>query len=227
LLLHGSAETSACWNAILSHSDPSVIVERSEELVSPEAVIAHGATLAYGTHVVGHSYGGVLALILALERPEKVERLTLIEPVLFRVLEGRDETALAPVLETHRAFRNFDQGQVEPGLRALLDYWFGDGAWDRAPKGLRRLMFRDAQIIHDQIKHAASYAPPQERISALRVPTTLIAGSKSKASARSIVRILEGLFADVRRFEIEGARHDLIRSHPKELAERIGISARS
>ena len=41
-----------------------------------------------GTHVAGHSYGGVIALLLAARRPELVRSLTVIEPPAFGVARG-------------------------------------------------------------------------------------------------------------------------------------------
>ncbi len=41
-----------------------------------------------GTHVVGHSYGGVIALLAAARRPELVRSLTVIEPPALGVARG-------------------------------------------------------------------------------------------------------------------------------------------
>ena len=41
-----------------------------------------------GTHLVGHSYGGVIALLAAARRPERLRSLTVIEPPAFRVARG-------------------------------------------------------------------------------------------------------------------------------------------
>jgi pimeloyl-ACP methyl ester carboxylesterase len=41
-----------------------------------------------GTHLVGHSYGGVIALLAAARRPELVRSLTVIEPPAFAIARG-------------------------------------------------------------------------------------------------------------------------------------------
>jgi pimeloyl-ACP methyl ester carboxylesterase len=41
-----------------------------------------------GAHVVGHSYGGVIALLLAARRPELVRSLTVVEPPAFGAARG-------------------------------------------------------------------------------------------------------------------------------------------
>jgi pimeloyl-ACP methyl ester carboxylesterase len=47
--------------------------------------------LGDGAHVVGHSYGGVIALITAAHRPEAVRSLTVSEPGLLPLAAGRPE----------------------------------------------------------------------------------------------------------------------------------------
>ena len=43
-----------------------------------------------GAHVVGHSYGGVIALLAAARRPELVRSLTVVEPPAFAIAGGLD-----------------------------------------------------------------------------------------------------------------------------------------
>ena len=47
-----------------------------------------GDLLLPGDHLVGHSYGGVIALLAAAQRPEHVRSLTVIEPPATRVAAG-------------------------------------------------------------------------------------------------------------------------------------------
>jgi pimeloyl-ACP methyl ester carboxylesterase len=44
--------------------------------------------LAPGTHLVGHSYGGVISLLAAAQRPELLKSLTVIEPPAFGIARG-------------------------------------------------------------------------------------------------------------------------------------------
>jgi pimeloyl-ACP methyl ester carboxylesterase len=52
-----------------------------------EAVWLEGL-LTPGSHLVGHSYGGVIALLAAARRPELLRSLTVIEPPAFAVARG-------------------------------------------------------------------------------------------------------------------------------------------
>lgn len=64
-----------CPNAPLSPDDPDPIQTHVDDLV---ALIK--ALDAFPAHVVGHSWGGLIALLLALHRPDIVRSLVLIEP---------------------------------------------------------------------------------------------------------------------------------------------------
>ena len=79
-------------------------------------------------HVVGHSYGGAIALQLAAGAPDAVQSLGLFEPALFMVPSGpMFMQAMAPLIGTWAAgdktaaVDGFLQAVVGPGYRALLD----------------------------------------------------------------------------------------------------------
>jgi pimeloyl-ACP methyl ester carboxylesterase len=79
-------------------------------------------------HVVGHSYGGVIALQLALDAPDMVHSLALLEPALFMVPSAPQfMDAMAPVLQMYeagdkmRAVDSFLQAVVGPEYRRALD----------------------------------------------------------------------------------------------------------
>ncbi len=46
------------------------------------------ARLGDGAHLVGHSYGGVISLLVAADRPSRVRSLTVIEPPATRIARG-------------------------------------------------------------------------------------------------------------------------------------------
>ena len=68
-----------------------------------------------GTHLVGHSYGGVIALVAAARRPELVRSLTVIEPPAFGLVRGH------PAVEELVERAPEAVGDPETYLRAFLD----------------------------------------------------------------------------------------------------------
>ena len=75
--------------------------------------------LGEGAHLAGHSYGGVVSLLVAAQRPELVRSLTVVEPPAFGVALDDDEVrAFADELS-----RYWEQGPRDPEafLRGFLE----------------------------------------------------------------------------------------------------------
>jgi pimeloyl-ACP methyl ester carboxylesterase len=79
-------------------------------------------------HIVGHSYGGAIALQLALDAPEAVHSLALLEPALLMVPSAQQfMEAMGPVLQMYEAGNKteavdgFLQAVVGPEYRSVLD----------------------------------------------------------------------------------------------------------
>ena len=71
-----------------------------------------------GAHLVGHSYGGVIALLIAARHPEAVRSLAVSEPPAFGVARGDEE--VERLIAGLQAF--FAAGPYEPAvyLRGVL-----------------------------------------------------------------------------------------------------------
>jgi pimeloyl-ACP methyl ester carboxylesterase len=84
-----------------------------------------------GVHLVGHSYGGAVALRAALRHPERVRSVTVYEPVLFGLLE-RVEPAGGALAESwavaRRVLERIAAGDRRKAAERFIDYWSGDGA---------------------------------------------------------------------------------------------------
>ena len=129
LLVHGSVvNAEATWTAQHPLADrfelvlpnrrgfpPGPDVERVD--FEDEAVWLE-RFLEPGTHLVGHSYGGVISLLAAARRPELLRSLTVIEPPAFAVARG------IPAADAFvaRAEELWERGPREPDafLRAFL-----------------------------------------------------------------------------------------------------------
>ena len=89
---------------------------------------------ADGVHLVGHSYGGAVALKAACARPERIASLTLYEPIPFQILRelgARADRELAEVeaLATLVA-AGLLSGTYEYAAIAFAEDWGGSGGWD-------------------------------------------------------------------------------------------------
>ena len=84
-------------------------------------------------HLIGHSYGGGVALHAALMRPKRVETLTLYEPSAFHLLRQIDVGGADALAEIAAVARLTGDGVITGDYQAtaatFIDYWSGNGAW--------------------------------------------------------------------------------------------------
>jgi esterase len=176
-------------------------------------------------HLLGHSRGGHIAFRVAQNFPDLVRTLTLVEPggVLAPDLEawlppGEPLIALGPLYA--KAAESIRRGEIDDGLKTVVDVTSGPGVWERMPE-TQKLMRRDnAQTLIGQIKEQRA---PLARADAeaIRAPTLLIAGERSPASFHRILDGLETAIGDVRRAVIPKASHGSNIENPGAFAREI------
>jgi pimeloyl-ACP methyl ester carboxylesterase len=163
----------------------------------------HGETF----HLVGHSHGGAVALRAALDMPERIASLTLIEPVAFHLLRPfaplwLEVRALAQALgDAVRA------GTPAEGMARFVDYWNGAGTWDALAEGHRaRLAACAARTVRDFAAVFAETADLRD-YARLTMPTLLVCGESTTAPCRKLVDQLSVVLPRLRREVVAGAGH--------------------
>jgi len=176
-------------------------------------------------HLVGHSYGGGVALRIARQRPDLVRSLTLIEPSAFHLLRHgdaaeRDLFAEIAAIAASVADAVAD-GDYWSGMARFIDYWNGTGAWDNMPHDMRMAFCqRLGKVVLD---FRALFEEPAtlEDHAALSMPTLILCGDRSPAPSRRIVEMLLGTLPDARVARIAGAGHMSPLTHPEAVNAAI------
>src|SRR5438067_10099813 len=132
LLVHGSVvNAELTWSAQKSLAGRFEIVAPNRRGFPPGPDVEHvdfedeavwlDPFLTPGTHLVGHSYGGVIALLAAARHPERLRSLAVIEPPAFGVARGippADEFMTR--IEEHWTSAPRDPGEFLRGFLALV-----------------------------------------------------------------------------------------------------------
>jgi len=240
--IHSSASSSGQWRPLMEHLANRFRVlavdlygygqsppwpDDRELSLADEARLLEPALRSAGErfHLIGHSYGGAVALRAALDDPGRILSLTLFEPVLFAVLMQEDpEQPAAREIASVRDDTSaaVDRGDLAQSAERFVDYWMGAGAWASTPEK-RRLAIASAMRKVKSEWHAIFTEPtPLAAFSSLTVETLFIVGSRSPASSRGVARLLTSTLPRVTTLEVDGVGHMGPVTHPDEINAAIG-----
>lgn len=237
LLLHCSLGHSGGWGGVMAHLGgsldalaPDLPGHGRSPAWQPEAGDLHDLATAQAAvlldrprHLLGHSFGATVALRLALEQPDKVLSLALIEPVLFGALPQ------GAMREGYRAdhagfYAALARGDTVAAARAFLRIW-GDGRrWDSLPEAFRADVAARIHLIGagaQALEHDRPGLLAPGRLEALDIPVLLVAGAASHPSIAAVQDALAPRFAHLARVVVPGAGHMVPITHPAPVAQAL------
>lgn len=175
-------------------------------------------------HVVGHSYGGFLSVLLAQRFPRLVKSVAAYDPVAFGVLyDPPDEAGLADLTRAtdDPAFRDPAIGGTDPWMEAFVDFWNGKGAWRMLPEPTRNAFLRVGKKVFFEVTTLMTDRTPRLAYAAFGGPALLLSGSLSPIAARRVVSILASAFPRGSLVSIEGAGHMGPITHARDVNQAI------
>jgi len=165
----------------------------------------------FPVHVIAHSYGGAVALRLALERPEMVRSLALHEPPFVGLLE--DDPATAPEAERLRAgtaaiHALARSGHPEAAAREIVDAFSVEGgAWDRLRPVVRQQLLRHVDRWSEELADPEATQPDRAAIAELLIPVLLTTGERSPPFLHRVTARLGGYLRNATIRTLPGAGH--------------------
>jgi pimeloyl-ACP methyl ester carboxylesterase len=172
-------------------------------------------------HLVGHSFGGAVALRLAQARPELVKSMVLIEPVAFHLLRAGDAIDGESFEEISRVAdgvaRALARGDLQGGFGRFFDYWSGAGAWAALPAEKRGAMALRLGKVALDFWSALNDPARLGDLARLDVPTLVIRGGTSPIPVRRIAWHLGRTLPRARLETLEGAGHMAPLTHASEV----------
>jgi len=207
MLSHGR---SSDWDGTGDYFDQTTAIARAQ--------------LSEPMDVIGHSFGAMIALRLAVEYPGLVRSAVLIEPVFFVVAQQNSpalfqqyENDAQPVDEA------FAAGDKPRAARLFNRMWASTSSprWADLPDRTRAAMIRGIDVVpavrtalHDD--SAGLLAPASLRQASM--PILLLSGSKTHPVMPAICDGLAQHLASASHATVDGAGHMLPISHPRETA---------
>jgi pimeloyl-ACP methyl ester carboxylesterase len=226
VLLHASASSARQWDrladalrgtlevhAIELHghgSRPPWSGARPPSLHDDAAPALEVLERAGGGHVIGHSYGGAVAMHLAAARPALVHSLAVYEPVLLHLLADHAAAnvgALEVFAVAAQIRRRNALGDGAGAAECFVDYWSGPGTWQRmGPQQQRAVVSRMATVVaHFEMLLGEPLPPSMPR--RLTMPLLVMHGTRSTHAARVLAELLQRLLPDAEHVAMPGLGH--------------------
>ena len=202
-----------------------------DEAAATAAVIRAELRNAAGerAHLVGHSYGATIGLVLALEWPDLVDRLTLLEPAPYPLLREAGETVFADEIER----RNEDfiatvrgGGLNHEAMESYLDYFNArPGYWRSLDRETRARMLTLSDRLAVGLEAVGRLEMSRADLAAVAVPVTVVRGGATDPLHARLSELVAGAIPGASLVDLPGAGHMMTLTHGAEIAEILRISA--
>jgi pimeloyl-ACP methyl ester carboxylesterase len=167
---------------------------------------AHGPV-----HLVGHSYGGGVALRVASERPDRIASLTLYEPVATHVLKTAGPAGKHAVDEIMELAGQIDRavlcGAHWAAAERFVDYWNGAGAWAALDPAAQAGIARYIPKACLEFRAMAEETTPRAIYRQFDFPKLLLIGERTSEPVRLIARQLAAAMKPASLRTVFGAGH--------------------
>lgn len=263
LYVHGLGGSATNWSALVRELGPAVdshaidlpgfgesppAADGDHTLAAQlAAVTAYAESLGAAVHLVGNSMGGLLAVLLAAQRPDLVATLTLVSPTLPGTRLARAArwlTLFAVPGLGERLLRRSNAVPVESQVARLTGVLYGDPrtvteamratALDERRQRLGR-PHADATFLHSLRSLVAALTAPPRRspwraAAAVRAPTLVLVGGKDLLVHPSTAQRWRRRVPSARVVVLPGVGHVAMMERPAVVAahlrEQVGLPVR-
>ncbi|MBT3139625.1 alpha/beta hydrolase [Ruegeria litorea] len=240
LVIHCTIAHSGAWKGVAGRLDKEATFTAFDMLSHGQSpdwdgqggyqdrnVEAAAMLLQQPMDLIGHSFGATVALRLAVEYPELVRSLTLIEPVFFAVADQGAPDLVSQLRKDAKPFADaIAVGDHALGARLFNRMWSSSGSprWPDMPEATRAAMTRsihvvpacDASLYDDQ---AGLLSPGV--LDRATMPCFLLRGTETQPVIHMINEGLAQRLPNAQSQAVSGAGHMLPISHPGTTASLL------
>ncbi len=174
--------------------------------------------------LVGHSYGGAVALRAAALHPDRVRALVLYEPTLFSLVDaqGPPPNGVDGIRDAAaRAAAAAQAGDLDAAARIFIDFWMEPGSFDAMPAGRRPAVAQSVRNVAGWWQALSTDPMPLSAFASLDMPVLYLTGGRSPESAHAVARVLTPVLKDVRVVEFADLGHMGPITHPQVVNAQI------
>jgi len=170
-------------------------------------------------HLVGHSFGGLVALAVALGHQTPLASLIVLEAPAAELLRENGEHAHYEAFRqmTDGYFADFADGNSE-AIAAMIDFYGGTGTFASWPPRVRDYAIETTAVNIRDWESAYDFPLARAALAAMEVPTLIVYGGASHPAVRRANALLGESLKRAIVATIDGAAHFMISTH----AERVG-----
>ena len=235
----GSCSTGAAWRPIISEIGNSFrcvttsllgygrTTERRESGnadISQEAEIVEAVIRRAGgpVHIVGHSFGGLTALAVALRKRVPLLSLTIAESPAAEILRATGEyvhyLAFRRMTDAYlAAYRSGDMAAIE----AMIDFYGGAGTFAGWPQRVRDYAIETTPVNLLDWQGVYGFRLTPALLASVDIPALVLWGSTSHPAARRANALLGQCMRYGSVASIPDAAHFMISTHARQVAGLI------
>jgi pimeloyl-ACP methyl ester carboxylesterase len=239
VLVPGSCSTGAAWRPVIAAWDSQFrcvttsllgyggTVERRTALdpsIWHEADVVEAVIRRAGgrVHLVGHSFGGLVALAVALRDKAPLASLALVEVPAAEILrEKREDQHYQSFRQmTEAYFADFEGGSAE-AIATMIDFYGGAGTFASWPPRVRAYAVETTPV--NILDWASAYGFPLSAASlaAIGIPVLVFRGGASHPAVQRANALLSECVSGAALVTIDGAAHFMVATHANEVARLI------
>ena len=242
VLVPGSCSTGAAWRPIMAawegrfrcvttsllgyggtaerRTESSASIEQEAEVV--ETVMRRAGAARTPVHVVGHSFGGLVAAVVAMRKRVQMASLTIVEAPAAELLRttGGEGHYQAFRAMTDAYFAAWHRGEKD-AIAGMIDFYGGAGTFASWPERVRDYAVETTAANILDWKCAYGFPLSPAMLAGIDNPSLVLTGTESHPAARRANELLGQHMPDAWVATLAGGSHFMIATHPEEVAELI------